>query len=76
VILLPWHLSDRLVGGLNVTLPSDTVEVPAELGSTGQRWADLVSVYSPLRDEVANTDGVPVVLAGDGPKANAAGMTQ
>jgi arginase len=65
VILLPWHLSERLVGGLNVTLPSDTIEVAAELGSTGQPWDDLVSLYSPLRDEVANTDGIPVVLAGD-----------
>jgi arginase len=65
VILLPWHLSDRLGGGLNVTLPSDTIEVPAELGSTGQPWDDLVSVYSPLGDEVATTDGIPVVLTGD-----------
>jgi hypothetical protein len=55
VILLPWHLSDRLVGGLNVTLPSDTIEVPAELGSTGQRWAGSGERHSPLRDERSPT---------------------
>jgi arginase len=65
VILLPWHLTDRLVGGLNVTLPSDTTELTAEPGSTGRPWSDLASLYSPLRDEVANTDGIPVVLTGD-----------
>ncbi|HZC52702.1 MAG TPA: arginase family protein [Mycobacterium sp.] len=65
MFLLPWHLSDRLVDGLNVTLPSDTIEVTGEPGSTGQPWADLVSLYAPLRDAVVNTDGVPVVLSGD-----------
>ena len=65
MILLPWHLTDRLVGGLNVTLPSDAIEVSAEPGSTGQPWSDLVSLYSPLRDVVASTDGIPVVLTGD-----------
>lgn len=65
VILLPWHLNDHLVDGLNVTLPPDTITVAGQPDSTGQPWHDLVGLYAPLRDAVVRTDGVPVVLSGD-----------
>lgn len=63
--MLPWHMTDRLVDGLNVTLPADTIEVDSVPGATGETWADLGELYAPLADEVARAVGVPVVLTGD-----------
>ncbi len=66
MLLLPWHLNDRLLSGLNVTLPAGTVQLKGRLGSTGSPWRDLIGVYAPLADEVARDDAVPtVVLSGD-----------
>ena len=65
MLLLPWHLTDHLAGGLNVTLPADVVVIPGRPGGTGGQWADLVGVYSGLRDAVAATAAPPVVLTGD-----------
>ncbi len=65
MLLLPWHLTDHLAGGLNVTLPADVVVVPGRPGATGRQWADLVGVYSGLRDAIAAASTPPVVLTGD-----------
>jgi hypothetical protein len=44
VLFLPWHLTDQLAGGLNVTLPPGTVTIAGSPGATGQPWADLAGV--------------------------------
>jgi arginase len=65
VLLLPWHLTDHLADGLNVTLPPGAVTITGSPGATGRPWADLVGVYSGLRDAVAAATSPPVVLSGD-----------
>lgn len=65
LIVLPWHLTDRLVDGLNLTLPADMIELESRPGTTGEPWSDLGVLYAPLAEEVASADGVPVVLTGD-----------
>ncbi len=65
MLILPWHLNDSLLDGLNVTLPSDATLVPGTLGTTGDPWRDLIGVYSRLADEVARDDGPTIVLTGD-----------
>lgn len=65
MLLLPWHLWDSLAGGLNVTLPADTVEVWGEPATGGEPWRDLVSLYSGLADRVAGAGEDVTVLTGD-----------
>jgi arginase len=65
VLLLPWHLTDHLSDGLNVTPPGDLVVVAGRPGTTGSPWADLVGVYAGLCDAVATAATPPVVLSGD-----------
>ena len=65
MLLLPWHLTDHLADGLNVTSASDTVVIAGRPGTTGSPWADLVGVYAGLRDAVAAAVTPPVVLSGD-----------
>lgn len=65
VLLLPWHLTDHLSDGLNVTPPGDLVVVAGRPGTTGSPWADLVGVYAGLCDAVAAAATPPVVLSGD-----------
>jgi arginase len=65
VLLLPWHLTDHLAGGLNVTPPEDTVVLAGRPGTTGSPWGDLIGVYAGLRDAVAAAATPSVVLTGD-----------
>jgi arginase len=65
MLVLPWHLSDRLTGGIGVTLPADAVVVEGEPGREGRPWADLVGVYAGLVDAVAREEGGVTVLSGD-----------
>jgi len=65
VLLLPWHLTDHLPDGLNVTLPPGVVSIEGSPGATGRPWADLAGVYTGLRDAVAAAASPPVVLSGD-----------
>jgi arginase len=65
MLLLPWHLTDHLVDGLNVTLPADAVVIPGRAGATGRQWADLASVYTGLRDAIAAAATPPVAVSGD-----------
>jgi arginase len=65
VFLLPWHLTDHLANGLNVTLPPGVVTIMGSPGATGRPWADLAGVYTGLRDAVAAASTPPVVLSGD-----------
>jgi arginase len=65
MLFLPWHLTDSLAGGLNVTLPDGTVQVEGAPGTTGDAWHDLIGVYAHLADEVAKDQGPTTVLSGD-----------
>ena len=65
MLVLPWHLTDHLDGGLNVTTPADTVVIAGRPGRTGSPWADLIGVYAGLPDAVAGAAMPPVVLSGD-----------
>jgi arginase len=65
MLVLPWHLTDRLVGDLNLTLPGDAEPVAAEPGASGDRWGDLAALHRPLRDAVAAAPPPVVVLSGD-----------
>ncbi len=65
MLILPWHLSDWLGDGMNVTLPPDATLVRGALGTTGDPWHDLIGVYSRLEDEVAHDAGPTIVLTGD-----------
>jgi arginase len=65
MLLLPWHLYTALPSGLNVTLPPGTTQLDGRFGTTGAPWQDLVGVYAPLADAVAQDTGQTVVLSGD-----------
>ncbi len=65
MLLLPWHLTDHLSSGLNVTLPRAVVSIAGSPGATGRPWADLAGVYTGLGDAVAAAATTPVVLSGD-----------
>ena len=65
MLLLPWHLTDHLADGLNVTLPPGVVTITGSPGETSQPWADLAGVYTGLQDAVAAATTPPVVLSGD-----------
>ena len=65
MLLLPWHLTDHLPDGLNVTLPPGVVTITGRPGASGRPWADLAGVYGGLRDAVAAAAVPPVVLSGD-----------
>ena len=65
MFLLPWHLTDHLTDGLNVTLPAGVVTIEGSPGATGRPGADLAGVYTGLRDVVAGVSAPPVVLSGD-----------
>jgi arginase len=64
-MLVPFHLTDYLADGLNVTLPPGLVTIVGSPGATGRPWADLAGVYAGLRDAVAASAAPPVVLSGD-----------
>jgi arginase len=65
VLLLPWHLTDYLADGLNVTLPPGVVTISGSPSATGRPWADLAGLYAGLRDAAATATEPPVVLSGD-----------
>ena len=65
VLVLPWHLTDYLAGGLNVTLPPEATTVYGVPGRTGEPWTDLAGVYAGLADAVAAASAPPVVISGD-----------
>jgi arginase len=65
MLVLPWHLTDYLGDGLNVTLPAGAVTVAGAPGRAGKPWADLAGVYAGLAGAVATASGPPVVLSGD-----------
>jgi arginase len=65
VLVLPWHLTDQLADGLNVTLPAGAVPVAGAPGRTGEAWADLAGVYAGLAEAVAAASAPPVILSGD-----------
>jgi hypothetical protein len=46
MLVLPWHMTDPVVQGLNVTLPTDARVLDASLGAGGNAWLDLASLYS------------------------------
>ncbi|MGD1011315.1 MAG: arginase family protein [Acidimicrobiales bacterium] len=66
MFFLPWHLSDSLSAGLNVALPPRTIQLGGEPDTTGDPWRDLIGVYAPLADAVAQDEARPtVVISGD-----------
>jgi arginase len=65
VLVLPWHLTDYLADGLNVTLPPGAVVLDGSPGQTGEPWADLIGVYAGLAGAVATASGPPVVFSSD-----------
>nr|BFE64293.1 hypothetical protein GCM10020063_088190 [Dactylosporangium thailandense] len=64
MILVPYHLDERLAG-LEADLPAalDTV-VTAELPD-GDIWTRLAALYERVADEVARAERPPIVLSGD-----------
>jgi arginase len=63
--VLPWHITDRLPEGLNLTLPSDARLIDALLGTSGDIWLDLARLYSSVARAVAESPEPAVVLSGD-----------
>jgi len=64
MLILNWHIFDALENGLNVTLPPDALAVDSAPGDTANPWLDLVQLYAPLADTVAQCRQ-PLVLSGD-----------
>jgi arginase len=65
MFVLPWHIFDSLVDGLNVTLPDDAHVIGATPGRDGEPWRRLVALYEPVADAVAAANTPQVVLSGD-----------
>jgi arginase len=78
MLVLPWHITDPLPGGLNLTLPSDARVLDASLGTSGDVWFDLAHLYGSVARAVAETTGPVLVLSGDcmTPLAVLAGLQQ
>jgi arginase len=76
--VLPWHITDRLSRGLNLTLPPDARVLDASAGRSGDVWLDLAQLYSPVARAVAASARPAVVLSGDcmTPLAVLAGLQQ
>ena len=64
MLILNWHIFDRLERGLNVTLPPDVSSVDAAPGESANPWVGLAQLYAPLAERVAHVRD-PVVLSGD-----------
>lgn len=56
---------DPLPQGLNLTLPPDARVLDASVGTSGEVWRDLASLYSPVVRAVAKASTPVVVLSGD-----------
>jgi arginase len=65
MLVLPWHLTDRLADDLNLSLPDGARAVDAAPGESGDPWRDLAALYRPLRDAVAAASPPQVILSGD-----------
>jgi arginase len=78
MLVLPWHITDRLAHGLNLTLPSNARVLDASLGTSGDVWLDLARLYSSVARAVAERSKPAVVLSGDcmTPLAVLAGLQQ
>ncbi len=55
MLVFPWHVTERLVDDLNLTLPGDARTIDAAPGDEGDAWRDLATLHRPLRDAVAAT---------------------
>lgn len=78
MLVLAWHITDHLVDGLNLTLPSDARLLDASLGTSGDVWLDLAHLYTSVSHAVADSAEPTVVLSGDcmTPLAVLAGLQQ
>lgn len=78
MLVLPWHMTDPLPQGLNLTLPSDARVLDASLGTSGEVWLDLARLYSSVARAVRESSEPVVVLSGDcmTPLAVLAGLQQ
>ncbi|MBV8301047.1 MAG: arginase family protein [Candidatus Dormibacteraeota bacterium] len=65
MLVLPWHIRDRLADDLNATLPRDlsTIDAAPQIG--GDVWADVIPLYIAVRDAVSRGPGRPIVFSGD-----------
>src|SRR5438270_3401424 len=64
MLILNWHIFDALERALSATLPPDALAVDSAPGDTANPWLDLVQLYAPLADTVAQCLQ-PLVLSGD-----------
>lgn len=65
MIVLPWHLSEPLSEGLNVTLPPSARILDAAPRPSDNPWTALIPLYEPVAAAVAAADAPRVVLSGD-----------
>lgn len=65
MLVLPWHITDPLPEGLNLTLPADAQVIEASPGTSGEIWLDLGHLYISVAHAVAESAGPVVVLSGD-----------
>jgi arginase len=78
VLVLPWHITDQLPQGLNLTLPPDARVLDASPGTSGDVWLDLARLYSSVKLAVTEGSEPAIVLSGDcmTPLAVLAGLQQ
>jgi|ERR1700736_5686209 len=65
MLVLPWHIFDSLVDGLNITLPDDADVVDAAPDVDGVPWRRLARLYEPVAGAVAAAETPQLVLSGD-----------
>jgi arginase len=65
MLVLPWHIFDSLVDGLNITLPDGAHVVDASPDDDGEPWRRLARLYEPVAAAVAAAETPQLVLSGD-----------
>ena len=65
MLVLPWHVRDRLADDLNATLPSDATVIDASPLVGSDVWTDVIPLHTAVRDAVTDASALPVVFSGD-----------
>jgi arginase len=65
MLVLPWHIFDALIDGLNITLPHDAQLIDSAPAGEGEPWRRLAQLYEPVSAAVAAATTPQIVLSGD-----------
>jgi arginase len=65
MLVLPWHIFDVLIDGLNITLPGGAQLIDSGPAGEGEPWRRLVPLYEAVSAAVGAATTPQIVLSGD-----------